>query len=198
MNAYLTKSSHKEGTFSFWDGSMKKQWTNLINPPMVYAASNKEARANCKWDLPPPGWYKLNFDGAARGNPGIAGVGCIINDEDSWWIAMLASPLPLVSNNMAEFEALEKGLQLCLNLGLSKIVIEGDSQIVLNAIRNKKTPNWVLNSKLQEVLLLLENFEDVLIKHIYREGNRFADGLANKGADGESILVHNSEAPPPR
>ena len=177
---------------------MKKQWTNLINPPMVYAASNKEARANCKWDPPPPGWYKLNFDGAARGNPGIAGVGCIINDEDSRWIAKLASPLPPVSNNMAEFEALEKGLQLCLNLGLSKIVIEGDSQIVLNAIRNKKTPNWVLNSKLQEVLLLLENFEDVLIKHIYREGNRFADGLANKGADGESILVHNSESPPPR
>lgn len=130
MNAYLRKSSHEEGTFSFWDGMMKKQWSNLINPPLVYAASNKEARANYNWESPPLGWYKLNFDGAARGNPGIAGVGCIINNEESRWLENLASPLPSVSNNLAEFEALEKGLQLCHNLGLSKIVIEGDSQIV--------------------------------------------------------------------
>ena len=137
----------------------------------------------------PPGWHKLNFDGAARGNPGAAGIGCIINDKDGRWVAKLASPLPPVSNNVAELEALEKGLQLCHKLGLARVFIEGDSQIVLNAIRQKKTPNWVLNSKIQEVLLILEKFEDIHIFHIYREGNSLADGLGNRGADGESILI---------
>ena len=165
MNANLWKTSYEEGSFSFWDGHMKILWPNLINPPLVYA-SNKEARAKCKW-VPPPGWHNLNFDGAARGNPGRAGIGCIINNEAGHWIAKLASPLPPVTNNVAELEALEKGLKLCHKLGLSKIFIEGDSQVVLNAIRQKSTPNWVLNSKLREVLIEVEKFEDVHIGHIY-------------------------------
>ena len=93
---------------------------------------------------------------------------------------------------MAELEALERGLQLCFKLGLSRIFIEGDSQVVLNTIRQKKTPNWVLNSKLQEVLILMENFEETFIGHIYREGNVMADGLANRGADGDRCVVFNS------
>ena len=193
MNAYLRKTAHAEGSFSLWDGILKKSWTNLINPPLVYGASNKEARAKCRWAPPLPGWHKLNFDGAARGNPGIAGVGCIVNDEKGKWIAKLAAPLPPVSNNMAELEALEKGLRLCYKLRIHKIHIEGDSQIVLNAVRLKKTPNWVLNSKLQEVLILLEHFEEINISHIYREGNSLADELANKGADGESSILFNSD-----
>ena len=110
MNANLRKSAHVEGSFSYWDGFIKKLWPKLINPPLVYTVSNKEARANCKWTPPPPGWHKLNFDGAARGNPGIAGVGCILNDEYGRWVAKLAAPLPPASNNVAELEALEKGL----------------------------------------------------------------------------------------
>lgn len=98
----------------------------MIDPPLIYAASNKEARANCKWIPPPKGWHKLNFDGMARGNLGIAGIGCIINDEEGRWVAKLASPLPPTSNNLAELEALEKGVQLCQKLGLSRISIEGD------------------------------------------------------------------------
>lgn len=74
MNATLRKIAQVEGYFSYWDGTMKKLWSNLINPPLVYAASNKEAREKCKWAPPPLGWHKLNFDGVARGNPGIAGV----------------------------------------------------------------------------------------------------------------------------
>ena len=82
MNAYLMKSSHEEGSFSSWDGLMRKLWSNLSNPPLIYRARNKEARANCKWTPTPPGWYKLNFDGTAMGNPKIASIGYIINNED--------------------------------------------------------------------------------------------------------------------
>ena len=91
------------------------------------------------------------------------------------------------SNNLAEFEALEEGLKLCQKLRLSNIIIKGNSQIILNAIRNRETPNWVLNSKLK-VIKMVDQFAEVWICHIYREGNWKADLLANKGVDGIYIL----------
>ena len=135
MNAYLQKSIIEEGSFSQWDESIKKKWHNLINPPYFYRKNNKEARAKCKWEPPPRGWFKLNFDGAARGNPGVAGIGCIVNDECGKWIGKLASPIPPTSNNLAELEAADRGLQLCISLGVPRVIIEGDSQIILNALR---------------------------------------------------------------
>ena len=191
INSYLTKVSLEEGSFSRWDGLMKKSWSNLINPPLYYAKANKEARKNCRWEPPPPGWVKLNFDGAARGNPGIAGIGCIIHDEKGSWIAKKATPINPTSNNLAELEALHQGIKLCLKFNLFKVCIEGDSQIIVNAIRKRSTPNWVLESQLGVVLSLIDKLEDYRISHIYREGNQLADQLANCGADGNSILSIN-------
>ena len=184
VNSYLRKSRMAEGSFSDWDCCIKKLWPKLINPPMLYPKASQEARRNCKWSPPPRGWAKLNFDGAARGNPGMAGIGCIVNNDSGVWIAKKAKPIGPSSNNMAEFLALEEGLNICLQLGISKLIIEGDSQIILNAIRKRSTPNWILNSRLQEVILLLDKFEELKICHIFREGNSEADVLANFGADG--------------
>ena len=50
-------------------------------------------------------------------------------------------------------------------------------------------PNWVLNSKLEEVLNILDMFEDIKIQHIFWEGNKKADLLANEGANGKTFLV---------
>ena len=81
------------------------------------------------------GWGKLNFDGAARGNPGIVGIGCIINNDSGQWLAKKTMAIRPTSKNLVELEALEAGLNLCLEVGISKVVIEGDSQIIMNAIR---------------------------------------------------------------
>ena len=104
-------------------------------------------------------------------------------------IAKKAKFISPTSNNLAELEALEEGLKLCQFLGLSKIISEGNSQIVLNAIRNRGTLNWVLNSMLEEVINLIDRFEDIRIYHIFREGNQKVDLLANKGEDDVNLLV---------
>ena len=189
MNSFLRKSRFTEGSFSLWDEGVKKHWPHLINPPLTYTNRDKEARRNCKWSPPPKGWTKLNFDGAARGNPGVAGIGCIINNDSGKWIAKKAKSINPTTNNLAEFTALEEGLQSCINLGISKLIIEGDSQIILNALRNRATPNWILNSRLLEVLSLLDKFEEIKFCHIYREGNSKADILANLGADGIEVSI---------
>ena len=103
--------------------------------------SNLEARKNCKWTPPPPRWYKLNFDGASRGNPGQSGIGCIINNEDGKWILKRAKLIKPTSNKLAKLEALLEGIKLCIKLGLTKVIIEGDSHIVINALRKISTPN---------------------------------------------------------
>ena len=167
INSHLRNLRKEEGSFSFWDGLMKKKWTNLINPPLVYFKKRKEARESCKWSPPPHGWYKLNFYGAARGNPGTLGIGCIINYDSRKWIAKKGLSIWPTSNNLAELEALEKGLLLCLELGLERVIIEADSRIILNVLRKCATPNWVLNSKLGDVLNILGQFIDCHIDHIF-------------------------------
>lgn len=50
-------------------------------------------------------------------------------------------------------------------------------------------PNWVLNSKFKEVLNIIDKFVDIQIYHIFWEGNKKADQLANEGADGKTYLI---------
>ena len=71
-------------------------------------------------------WAKLNFDGAARENPGSIAIGCIINDDTGQWIAKQVMTISPTSNNLVELGTLEEGLKLCHHLGLTKIIIKGD------------------------------------------------------------------------
>ena len=167
LNSHLRKSVKKEGSFSFWDRCMKNNWSKLINPPIIDLKINKEVRGTYNWVPPPHGQFKLNFNGATRGNLGVLGIGCIVNNDSRKWVGKLASPIPPTSNNLVELEALDKGLQLCIILRVSKVIIEGVSLIILNAIRNQETPIWILNSKLKEVLTRLDSFEKFQICHIF-------------------------------
>lgn len=63
------------------------------------------------------------------------------------WIMKRAKPLGIATNNVVELEALHEGLKLSIKLKINRIIIEGDSQIILNTLRKRKTPNWVLNLK---------------------------------------------------
>lgn len=192
-NAHLSKLRIVEGSFSFWDNQVKMVWPNLINPPHVYLKSSKEAREKFRLTPPPKEWFKLNFDGAARGNPRIVVIRCIINDHTGHWIAKKAKSISPTSNNLADLKALKEGLKFCHFLGISKIVVECDSQIVLNVIRSRSTPNWVLNSKLEEVINVLDGSEESRICHIFREGNQKADLLANKRVDGVYLLLFRND-----
>ena len=95
-------------------------------------------------------------------------------------------------NNLAKLEAILEGIKICIKLGLTKIVIEGDSQIFINALCKRSTPNWVLNLKLEEILKLLEKLETFQLVHIYREGNTKADNLENLGANGSNFIKINN------
>ncbi|KAH9322708.1 hypothetical protein KI387_017347 [Taxus chinensis] len=97
-----------------------------------------------KWSKPERGRVKLNFDGASKGNPGLARGGGIIRDHDGDWILAYAGPLGIQSNNVAEARALLWGVNLAREKGIKNILIEGGSLLITNAISKANSQNWAL------------------------------------------------------
>eukprot|EP00253_Pinus_taeda_P002079 PITA_02079 len=86
---------------------------------------------NSKWKPPPKNHYKLNFDGASKGNPGTTGFGGIIRNHEGSHMQIYFGNIGWDTNNSAELEGLWQGLTLAWNLNLQPLVVEGDSQILI-------------------------------------------------------------------
>ncbi|XP_059067686.1 uncharacterized protein LOC131858463 [Cryptomeria japonica] len=141
------------------------------------------------WTPPPPKWKKLNFDGASRGNPGVPGYGVVIKDEEGCLVKAICGPVGVATNNIAEITTLEEGLKLSCSLGCTKVMIEGDSQIILNGIIKNGFINWRLDGWIPRIKLLTNKLQDFQVRHIYQEGNKVADYLANTGISKARTIV---------
>ncbi|XP_059068576.1 uncharacterized protein LOC131859070 [Cryptomeria japonica] len=93
------------------------------------------------------------------------------------------------TNNEAEIRALEAGLLLCKQKGLSNVQIEGDSQIIINGVTATRLLNWKLAKWLPRIQSLLQAINPYERSHIHREGNRVADLLANLRVNSDSAEV---------
>eukprot|EP00873_Tetraselmis_striata_P024535 jgi/Tetstr1/444799/TSEL_032647.t1 len=138
--------------------------------------------------------YLMRFDGGARGNPGEAGAGAVIWDPHGskvwhawWWLGTQ-------TNNFAEATGLERGLEQARALGISRLRVEGDSNLLinqLNGVYQVKNPALkIIHGRCRK---LVEGMAAVSFTHIYREGNGDADRLANTAmdtrADGEEYFA---------
>lgn len=123
-------------------------------------------------------------DGAARGNPGEAGCGAIIFDENGGALGELYRYLGRTTNNVAEYEALLLGLERVLHLGGKRLRVESDSQLLVRQLNGLyRVKNEKLKTLHQRALALLRRLEAWRIIHIPRENNRLADRLANRAID---------------
>ena len=126
----------------------------------------------------------LNTDGGARGNPGPAGIGVVLQDPDGNVIAETGRGIGETTNNVAEYSALIAGLELALERGVTEIDARSDSELVVAQVEGR----WkIKNDRLRQLAVkargLLEQFEKWRISHVPREENAGADRLANKGMD---------------
>ncbi|XP_059073731.1 uncharacterized protein LOC131874396 [Cryptomeria japonica] len=167
------------------------EWKLLI-PPNINVISKQVKRVNAFWETPKRGWYKLNFDGAAKGNPGWAGYGSILRNEDGIILGSIGGNMGVATNNEVETLAMVRGIKFCVDQGYSKVEIEGESQIVINAVIKQKTPNWKLHQYLDDIKQNLNRIQQYKITHVYREANRAMDQLANEGIIvGKGVEVTN-------
>ena len=130
-----------------------------------------------------PEWL-LMIDGAARGNPGPAGCGAAICDENGVVVRELSRYLGHATNNVAEYEALLMGLEVLIELKRKKIVVQSDSQLLVRQLNGQyRVKDEKLKVLHHRATGLLRQFAAYRIVHVRREFNKIADRLANRGID---------------
>lgn len=128
--------------------------------------------------------WLLMVDGAARGNPGDAGCGAAICDETGAVVKELSRYLGRTTNNVAEYEGLIMGLEELVRLRRKKILVQSDSQLLVRQLNGEyRVKDEKLKTLYQRVMNLLRQFDRYRIVHVYREMNKLADRLANRGID---------------
>ena len=129
----------------------------------------------------------LYTDGASRGNPGQAGAGISILDEQGNELAAACEYLGRCTNNEAEYGALLAGLAKCGEFGRGRLKVHLDSELVVKQILGQyrvKHPN--LKPLHQKTMQRLADFAAYSIVHVRREKNSRADELANRAIDEQS------------
>lgn len=125
-------------------------------------------------------------DGGARNNPGPAGAGAVLY-EDEKKIAEVKKFLGNQTNNWAEYEALALALTEAKRRGLGKknVEIRMDSELVVKQLSNKYQVKmetlWPQYMKVHN--LLVAHFPNCRFTHIPREENKEADALVNEVID---------------
>jgi ribonuclease HI len=126
----------------------------------------------------------LHTDGAARGNPGPAGIGIVIRAEDGTTLAELGEYIGEATNNVAEYRALMRALEEAWRLGADSVEILADSELLVRQINGEyrvRHPNLV--PLYAEVIEKLKGFSSFSIDHVPRKENARADALANWALD---------------
>jgi ribonuclease HI len=127
------------------------------------------------------------FDGGARGNPGPAGFGVFIVDDQGQVQAELSGSLGVATNNVAEYHGLIAALQWAADRDLKQLAIKGDSQLLIEQMRgNYKVKNEGLKPLYLKARMLVMQIGDVSFEHVRREQNKDADRLSNVGMDGNA------------
>ena len=155
-------------------------------------------------DKAPP-TYILQFDGGSRGNPGPAGIGVTISDGAGKAVYELGEYLGRCTNNVAEYTALVRGLAAAKTIGIRKLLIRADSELVVRQMNGQykvKSPD--LKPLFQQAQALIAEITaaagagrgEVKVTHVYREGNTRADELANLAMDAQRKLEPLGPAKP--
>lgn len=137
----------------------------------------------------------IYIDGASRGNPGPAGYGVVIADEDGKVIKELAGGLGIATNNVAEYTALLKALEEARRLKAEEVEVYTDSELLARqiggtyAVRSPRLYPFYQQAKAE-----LASFRSYRVTHIAREENGRADALANQGADAAEAMQPCPEA----
>ena len=122
------------------------------------------------------------IDGGARGNPGEAGCGVVLDLPDRREEHTLY--LGIATNNVAEYAALLAALERAQALGIESLDVRSDSQLLVEQMNGRyRVKAAHLKPLWTRARLLLAGFRRVGIVHVAREANRAADVLANRAMD---------------
>ncbi|XP_042972955.1 uncharacterized protein LOC122304757 [Carya illinoinensis] len=114
---------------------------SLTNTDAV-PSNNTSDRGNIRWKKPEIRTLKANWDASVSTKLNRAGYGIIIRDEQgNTMVCVCASHKPVVKPVLAEGLALRRAMEVCAELGLGRVVFEGDAKIIVQAVTSDEEIN---------------------------------------------------------
>jgi ribonuclease HI len=127
---------------------------------------------------------KLSTDGGARGNPGPAAFGYVLETDDGTVLAAQGETIGVATNNVAEYRALVEGLRKAGELQVDEVEVVSDSELLVRQMSGDyKVKNEALRRLYEEAIELADRFEKVTYTAVRREHNELADRLVNEALD---------------
>ena len=136
-------------------------------------------RILARWTPPDDEYYKINFDGALFQADNCAGIGVVIRNGDGQVMASLSQQIPLPST-VIEVEALAacRALILEQEIGFTRVVLEGDSQTLITALKTDSHTLAHFGHIVQDIQYLASSLSDVSYSHVRNQCNTVAHSLA--------------------
>ena len=126
----------------------------------------------------------INTDGGARGNPGPAGIGVVICDDQKNVLGRHKAYIGEATNNVAEYKALILALSEALKLGAQELTVNMDSELIVRQMQGRyKIKEPQLKLLAADVFKLSNQFSKISFVHVKREQNQLADELVNQAVD---------------
>ena len=127
---------------------------------------------------------RLFTDGGARGNPGPAAYGYVLETDDGTVLDARGETIGVATNNVAEYRALLAGLEAAIARGVTELEVVSDSELVVKQMRGEyKVKNEALRGLSQEAARLARQLGKVAYTAVRREHNELADRLVNEALD---------------
>jgi ribonuclease HI len=126
----------------------------------------------------------VHVDGGARGNPGPAAIGVVVSDPDGTVLDEVAETIGVATNNVAEYQALLKGVERAEALGADEIQLVNDSELVARQLTGAyKVKHPAMRPLYEQAIAALRPFARWQIRTVPRAENARADALVNAALD---------------
>jgi ribonuclease HI len=127
---------------------------------------------------------RLSTDGGARGNPGPAAYGYVLEAEDGTVLDARGEAIGVATHNVAEYRALVEGLRRAVEAGVDELTVVSDSELIVKQMRGEyRVKNAALRELFQEAADLARRVGRVTYTAVRREHNELADRLVNEALD---------------
>ena len=132
--------------------------------------------------------YVLFFDGCSKNNPGPSGAGAVLyhNGVEIWSTAVFVGHKE--TNNVAEYTGMIVGIKRAVEMGIRRLVVKGDSNLVVQQMNGKFRVNADHIKPLHATAKnIIRNFDSIQFVHVYRHLNQRADELSNMGLESKIV-----------
>jgi ribonuclease H / adenosylcobalamin/alpha-ribazole phosphatase len=126
----------------------------------------------------------LYTDGGARGNPGPAAYGYVLEADDGTVLAAHGERIGIATNNVAEYNGLVEGLRKAIELHVADVEVVSDSELLVKQMRGEyRVKNAALRTLSLQAAALARQLDRVEYRHVKRADNELADTLVNEALD---------------